>query len=571
MSGNACPSCSTENPASARFCMACGTALPRACPNCGEAAPAEARFCMNCGGSLEAVTAPVPAPGPTAPAPARPPLLSEERRQVTVLFADVSGYTAMSERMDPEDVKGLIDRCLRRLGDEVNRYGGTVDKYIGDNVMAIFGAPVTHEDDAERAVRAGLGMQAAMEEINADIAGPYDVSLALRVGVNTGEVIAGAVGESYTVIGDTVNVAARLQAAAQPVSVTVGARTYRATREAIAYEELEPLTLKGKAEPVAAWEATGALASAPSRRALPASEAPLVGRDDELALLQSIYGRVVREGRPHLVTLVGQAGVGKSRLLREYELALGGTDPVPTFRQGRCLPYGSSIVYWALGEVVRAEFSIVDGDSSEAAWEKLRNGISKLLGESEDVPPEARDRRSALIGRLLGIEVPLDPGAAESLDPARMRESFFSAVRFGIEAMGRRSPLVLAFEDIHWADHGMLDLIEYLAQWVRAPVLVLCLARDELLERRQSWGGGRGRATSISLEPLSTNDTRDLIGALLPGPASEDLVEGMAERAGGNPLFAEEMVRLTSEAGGGGGEGLAGTGAGLPAPRLAPP
>src|SRR6266851_38734 len=252
MAGNACPSCSTENPASARFCMACGTALPRACPNCGEATPAEARFCMNCGASLETA----PAPGPTAPAPARPPLLSEERRQVTVLFADVSGYTAMSERMDPEDVKGLIDRCLRRLGDEVDRYGGTVDKYIGDNVMAIFGAPVAHEDDAERAVRAGLGMQAAMEEINADIAGPYDVSLALRVGVNTGEVIAGAVGESYTVIGDTVNVAARLQAAAQTGSVTVGARTYRTTREAIAYEELEPLTLKGKAEPVAAWEAT---------------------------------------------------------------------------------------------------------------------------------------------------------------------------------------------------------------------------------------------------------------------------------------------------------------------------
>ena len=567
MAGIACPSCSTENPASARFCMACGTALPRACPNCGEAAPAQARFCMNCGASLEAVATPSPAPGPAAPPPARPPLLSEERRQVTVLFADVSGYTAMSERMDPEDVKGLIDRCLRRLGQEVDRYGGTVDKYIGDNVMAIFGAPVAHEDDAERAVRAGLGMQAAMEEINADIAGPYEVSLELRVGVNTGEVIAGAVGESYTVIGDTVNVAARLQAAARPGSVTVGARTYRATREAITYEELEPLTLKGKADPVTAWEATGALAAAPSRRALPAREAPLVGRDDELALLQSIYGRVVREGRPHLVTLIGQAGVGKSRLLREYELALGGTDPVPTFRQGRCLPYGSSIVYWALGEVVRGEFGIVDDDSSEAAWEKLRTGISNLLGDSEDVHPEARDRRSALIGRLLGIEAPLDPGT-EAVDPARMRESFFSAVRFGIEAMGRRSPLVLAFEDIHWADHGMLDLIEYLAQWVRAPVLVLCLARDELLERRQSWGGGRRSATSIFLEPLSTDDTRNLIGALLPDPASADLVEGMAERAGGNPLFAEEMVRLTSEAGSGDAEGLPDTVQALLAARL---
>src|SRR5437763_7726793 len=569
MAGSTCPSCATENPAQARFCMACGAALPRTCPNCGAPAPGEARFCMSCGAALEAGAAPPPAPAAPQPA-AAPAVRGEERRQVTVLFADVSGYTAMSERLDPEDVKGLIERCLRRLGAEVDRYGGTVDKYIGDNVMAIFGAPVAHEDDAERAVRAGLGMQAAMEEINTDVAGPYDVSLALRVGVNTGEVLAGAVGESYTVIGDTVNVAARLQAAAQPGSVTVGARTYRATRDAVSYEELEPLTLKGKAEPVSAWEATGALDSAPSRRALPAREAPLVGRDDELSLMQSIYGRVVREGRPHLVTLFGQAGVGKSRMLREYELALAGTDPVPTFRQGRCLPYGSSIVYWALGEVVRAEFGIVDGDSSEAAWDKLRTGISHLLGETdtEEVHPEARDRRAALIGRLLGIEVPLDPGTAEVIDPARMRESFFSAVRFGIEAMGRRSPLVLAFEDIHWADHGMLDLIEYLAQWVRAPVLVLCLARDELLERRPSWGGGRRSATSIFLEPLTTDECRDLIGALLPGPAAEELVDVMAERAGGNPFFAEEMVRLTSEAGAGDAAGLPDTVQALLAARL---
>src|SRR5437763_2776280 len=379
-----CPVCSTENPEAARFCMACGSPFARTCPSCGVEAQPGAKFCVECGASLSA---------PPPPAPARE--MPEERRQVTVLFADLSGYTAVAETLDPEALHGLIDACLRRLGQEVERHGGTVDKYIGDNVMAIFGAPVAHEDDAERAVRAALGMQAAMDEINADIAGPYDVSLALRVGVNTGDVLAGAVGESYTVIGDTVNVAARLQAAARPGSVTVGARTFRDTRGAIAYEELEPLTLKGKAEPVAAWEATGALAAAPSRRALPASEAPLVGRGDELSLLQSIYGRVVREGRPHLVTLVGQAGVGKSRLLREYELALGGTDPVPTFRQGRCLPYGSSVVYWALGEVVRAEFGIVDGDSSEAAWEKLRNGVSQLLGERDDVRPEARDRRAA--------------------------------------------------------------------------------------------------------------------------------------------------------------------------------
>src|SRR5215210_8611598 len=228
----ACSSCGTENPAGARFCMNCGTALERRCPSCGTPAPDGARFCMNCGASLTDGAVPASRP-PQAPqaAPAIPP---EERRQVTVLFADLSGYTAFAERLDPETVKSLVDRALLRLGEEVKRYGGTVDKYIGDNVMAIFGAPVAHEDDAERAVRAGLGMQAAMSEINEGL--PAQVHFALRVGVNTGEVLAGAVGDDYTVTGDTVNVAARLQSAAEPGTVVVGERTYRATGAAIRYE-----------------------------------------------------------------------------------------------------------------------------------------------------------------------------------------------------------------------------------------------------------------------------------------------------------------------------------------------
>src|SRR5919108_6653711 len=229
-----CAACGTENPAGARFCMSCGTALERRCPSCGTPAPAEARFCMTCGASLDA-QAGAGAPRGTPPAPQAPVLDSdavppEERRQVTVLFADLSGYTAFAERMDPEAVKLLVDRALLRLGQEVERYGGTVDKYIGDNVMALFGAPVTHEDDAERAVRAGLGMQAAMVEVNSQL--PDGAHFALRVGVNTGEVLAGAVGQNYTVVGDTVNVASRLQSAARPGSVTVGERTIRATEAA---------------------------------------------------------------------------------------------------------------------------------------------------------------------------------------------------------------------------------------------------------------------------------------------------------------------------------------------------
>src|SRR5688500_17273421 len=260
MAGLTCSACGTDNPDRARFCMSCGAALERACPSCGAEVPPGARFCVECGTALEAPAEPAaPTPG-RAPSPAEGAVLGpeappEERRQVTVLFADLSGYTAFAERMDPEAVKSLVDRALLRLGHEVERYGGTVDKYIGDNVMAIFGAPVAHEDDAERAVRAGLGMQAAMEEVNDGL--PDGAHFALRVGVNTGEVLAGAVGDAYTVVGDTVNVASRLQSAARPGSVTVGERTMRATDAAVEYTALEPLELKGKAERVPAWEAVG--------------------------------------------------------------------------------------------------------------------------------------------------------------------------------------------------------------------------------------------------------------------------------------------------------------------------
>src|ERR671915_147016 len=408
-----CGSCGTENPAGASFCMACGARLERRCASCGAAAPPEARFCMSCGSQLDQIAATSP---PVPRAAEQPP---EERRQVTVLFADLSGYTAVAERMDPEAVKALVDRALMRLGQEVERYGGTVDKYIGDNVMAIFGAPIAHEDDAERAVRAGLGMQAAMGEINEGL--PSGVHFDLRVGVNTGEVMAGAVGASYTVTGDTVNVAARLQSAARPGSVTVGERTMRATVAAVRYDELAPLTLKGKSEPVPACEA----------------EHPQMGEEGE--------------------------------------------------------------------------------------------------------------RRTALLGRLIGLEVPPEL-VPETDDPERMRDAFFSALRSGVEAWAREKPLVFAFEDIHWADDGMLDAIEHLAQWVRAPLLIVCLARDELLDRRPGWGGGRRSATQLILDPLGAADTESLVACLLPDSGA--LVPAVVERSGGNPLFAEEMARRIAEEGG---------------------
>jgi class 3 adenylate cyclase/tetratricopeptide (TPR) repeat protein len=524
--------------------MACGAVLPRGCPSCGTVNPVEARFCMNCGFALADAAQPAQAAEPAPPVAAAPP--PEERRVVTVLFADLSGYTAIAETRDPEAVKGLVDGSLRRLGQEVERYGGTVDKYIGDNVMALFGAPVAHEDDPERAVRAGLAMQTAMVEINDGLEGSHGVRFDLRVGINSGEVVAGAVGDGYTVIGDTVNVAARLQAAARPGSVTVGARTWRATRDSFDYHQLEPLQLKGKAEPVTAWEARGLLSAtrAPAGR----RESPFVGRDDEVDLLSSVYGRIVREGRPHVVTLIGQAGVGKSRLLRELEQRLARHPEPPTFRQGRSLPYGSGTVYWALGEIIRAEAGILDTDSSNVAWSKLLHGIETLGAKLGQPVEEPADRRAALIGRLVGIEAPADVPVVEVEDPREMRERFFSAARGLIEGLTRRGPLVIEWEDIHWADEGMLDLIEYLAQWVGGPLLVLCLAREELLERRPNWGAGRRNATSIFLEPLTDSDTRVLVAALMPpADGGQETVEAVAARAGGNPLFAEEMARRLVE------------------------
>ena len=555
-----CPSCGTANPERARFCMSCGAGLATACPSCGTENPPGAKFCIECGTSLTGKPSPAPAASASAHSPPehlRPSaLLPEERRKATVLFADLSGYTAVSERMDPEALKSMIDRALRRLGEEVIRFGGTVDKFIGDNVMAVFGAPIAHEDDPERAVRAGLAMQAAMGEINERIAGAAGADFALRVGINSGEVLAGQVGDGYTVIGDPVNVASRLQSAARPGTVTVGEITHRLTRAAIEYVELEPLALKGKAEPVAAWEAVRVSVSGVSSTR---AETPLIGRDEESELLLSLFDRVGRDQRAHLVTVVGQAGVGKSRLLRELITEIGERPGSPIVRVGRCPAYGSGLAYWALGEVIRDQFQIVDTDDSEVAWAKLSGGFAKLFAESEG--EESPDRLAATIARPLGVEVPeaiLAEHLPDGEDPQHTRARLFSAVRALIEAASSIHPLVLAIEDIHWADEGMLDLIEYLARWVRGPALLVCLTRDELLERRPAWGGGRRNATMITLDPLEPALARELVTALIADDEEHcptDLVSQVAERSGGNPLFAEEMINRILE-GGGSGEAL---------------
>ena len=539
MAAASCSACGIENPLGAKFCMACGAGLERACPSCGASAQADARFCIECGSALDEAAAVDATTAAATPEPA------EERRQATILFADLSGYTAVSEQFDPEEIKVLVDRALDRLSREVVEHGGRVDKYIGDNVMAVFGAPVAYEDDPERAVRTGLAMQAAMEEINAEISSHpamHDVAFTLRVGVNSGAVLAGHSGGQYTVIGDAVNVAARLQEAAEPGSVTVGPATRRMTAAAIEYRELEPLALKGKAEAIPASEALRTIAVEPGihpRR----PGAGLIGRDEELALLVSLFDRVVREARPHLVTVYGQAGVGKSRLLSELDGALRGRDDHAETVVGHSPAYGTATAYAALAEIVRDRFAITRTEDPSSILGKLTAGIAELAPGEDGA--EAT-RIASQVARLLGVE-----GTDENAEGTEVRDRIFAAVRLLLELMSARGPLVIAVEDIHWADEGTLDLIEHLAGWAQGPLLIVCLARDELLERRPGWAGGRRNATTISLDPLSEDEVAELVTALIAGSeGGAARAEEVALRSGGNPLFAEEMVNRLREGSG---------------------
>jgi class 3 adenylate cyclase/tetratricopeptide (TPR) repeat protein len=547
----ACAGCGVLNPAGARFCMSCGAPLGARCPACGVEPPPRARFCPSCGASLSGADGPPRGSAVTAPGEsvtAATAAVVEERRTVSVLFADVSGYTSVAERLDHETVKSLIGGCLTRLAVEVDCYGGHVDKYIGDSVMAVFGAPASHEDDPERAVRAALGMQQAMVELNASISRAHGFELALRVGVNTGEVLAGIVGDAYTVMGDVVNVASRLQAAAPDGGVLVGERTRRATSAAIEYGPIEHLALKGKHEPVAAFGVIEVRELASGRDRAEQRETPLVGRREELAELGMAFERVRRAKSPQLMTIIGQPGVGKTRVLREFERKLKQRAEPVSVRRGRCLPFGTSVVYWPLSEVLRAECGILDGDPGSVALEKLDARLRPLLATQTGDADVSR--RIAALARLVGVDTISETATAEPDDPQSARESFFGAVRAAFEGIASEAPLVLAWEDIHWADEGMLELIEYLSRWLRAPVLQICLARAELLGRAPAWGAARRSVTSIFLEPLPEDDTRELISVLLgTGGATGEVLESLTDRAGGNPLFAEELVKRIVEEG----------------------
>ncbi|HVH50918.1 MAG TPA: adenylate/guanylate cyclase domain-containing protein, partial [Gaiellaceae bacterium] len=484
------------------------------CPVCGQEVAESARFCASCGAAL------------TAPDERR-----EERKVVTVLFADLVGFTSRAETLDPEDVRAVLAPYWERIRSELEHKGGTVEKFIGDAVMAVFGAPVAHEDDAERAVRAALAIREWVLE---------EDGLQVRIAANTGEALVqlGArPGEGEGMLaGDVVNTAARLQTAAPVNGILVGETTYRATRDAIEYSEHDPVVAKGKAEPVTVWE----VVHARSRFGMDLEQGallPLVGRARELETLLAAFDRARTEREPQLVTLVGVPGIGKSRLVAELFARLDALPDQLRWRQGRALPYGQGVSFWALGEMVKAQAGIHENDARAEAEQKLRESVASAVEEVDRV-------------RILQHLLPL-VGLEQAQELGDRRDERFAAWRRYLEGIAEQRPLVLVFEDLHWADDGLLDFVDHLADWAGGvPLLLLGTARPELLDRRPGWAGGKLNAATVALTPLADDEAARIIAAvldqaLLPAETQQALLE----RAGGNPLYAEQFARLYIERG----------------------
>jgi predicted ATPase/class 3 adenylate cyclase len=466
-----------------------------ACPNCGEEYAAGARFCQACAEPLAAA-----------------PAAHEVRKTVTVVFSDIVDSTPLGERLDPESLRHVMARYFAEMRAALEAHGGTVEKFIGDAVMAVFGVPTLHEDDALRAVRAADEMRRRLAGLNDELRRAYGVELRMRVGINTGQVVAGRAGGAPTLAtGDAVNLAKRLEETADPGEILIGAETLRLVRDSVEAAPLEPRALKGKAGAVASWRLEAVIVPAATARP---RQAPLVGREAELAALVAEFERASAEHSARLVTVLGSAGLGKSRLADEF---LDRIAHRATTLHGQCLPYGDGITFWPLVQMVHA------AGGEPAIREALSGrGDAELVAE-----------------RILGVT-----GAAGE---AGGGEETAWALRRLFEALAQPRPLVLVFEDIHWGEPTLLDLIEYFAGWIRdAPVVLLCLARPDLLDRQPAWLAPRANAAAIPLAPLSDADTHRLLGDSELGPAVRARIAAAAE---GNPLFVEQMVALLAEVG----------------------
>ncbi|HSM37900.1 MAG TPA: adenylate/guanylate cyclase domain-containing protein, partial [Candidatus Limnocylindrales bacterium] len=528
-----CASCGTPNEAGRKFCGECGTQLAVSCAACGTANPPGMKFCGECGAGLGGEEAARAAPSAATPSAGigadAGPAGGAERRLVTVLFNDLVGFTTASESRDAEDTRELLSRYFETATEIIERHGGTVEKFIGDAVMAVWGAPTAHEDDAERAVRAGLELVAAVAALEPEH------RLRARAGLLTGEaaVTIGATNQGM-VAGDLVNTASRLQSAAEPGTVLVGESTYRAAGGAIAFERVEDQQLKGKALPVAAYRAVAVVARRGGRGRTAALEPPFVGRDEELRLLKDLFHATAREGKARLVTVSGQAGIGKSRLGWELEKYLDGVVDEVYWHEGRSPSYGDGISYWALVEIIRARSGVAEGMPAPEA----RALLDAMLDEHV---PDSAERRwiEPRFAALLGVE-PM---------PSESREQLFAAWRTFFERMAEKMTVILVFRDLQWADQGLLDFIEHLLTWARSsPIYVLAEARPELFERRPGWGSGVRSATSVQLDPLQPEQMAQLLTGLVPG-LPEQAVQAIVGRAEGVPLYAVETLRMLEDRG----------------------
>ncbi len=432
-----------------------------------------------------------------------------ERKLATVLFVDIVDSTQLVTGADPEVVRRRVAEFFDRVSHCVTVHGGIVEKFAGDAVLAAFGIPQAHEDDAERAARAALGIRNAIRELDLEV----------RVGIEAGEVVVDQADSTFAT-GEAVNLAARLQQAAMPGEILVGPTANRLARGRLVVEDAGPLELKGMGAAMRAWRVISAVDGTHVH-----VSAPLVGRETELELLQHTYDRTRRDGRAHLFTIYGEPGVGKSRLVREFVDSVDGASVL----KGRCLPYGESVTYWPLAEMIKSAVGITDDEPLEEAFEKLRACC-------ED------DAVADLIG--------LASGLLEAVEGERSPQEISWAAREVMSTLADVQPLILFFEDIHWAEEPMFDLVEHIADWVRAPLLILCLARPDLLDVRPGWGGGRVRSTAIELEPLSEEESDELVTALVSDLADPPpLPKGLLDRTEGNPLFVEETIRMLAEGG----------------------
>jgi class 3 adenylate cyclase/tetratricopeptide (TPR) repeat protein len=479
-----------------------------ACPSCGEDNPSRARFCLACGTPLQ-----------------QRPLGGEVRKTVTVLFADVKDSTPLGERLDPEAARGVMNRFFAEVRGVIESHGGTVEKFIGDAVMAVFGTPTVREDDPLRAVRAATEMRTALAGLNEELQERWGIHLSIRTGINTGKVVAGdpATGSTF-VTGDAVNVGSRLESAAGPGEILIGDATYRLVRDAVLVEAVEPLAIKGKAETMTVWRVLGVVSGAPAvARRL---DSPLVGRERELTMLRQLFDRAVADEASQLVTVLGPAGAGKSRLVREL---LDGVRDEATVLVGRCLPYGEGITFFPVVEILKQ----AAGLGPSLGTGESRKRIATIVGND----PEA----DAIVERLGGL-FGRDP------DPVGTDEIFWGIRRL-LQALAREQPVVVVFEDVHWGEKTFLELVDHIADWARdGPILLVCLARPELLEERPSWAGGKLNATSLLLEPLGDDACGTLIENLLDRTEVATAVkERIARSAEGNPLFVEELLAMLIE------------------------